>query len=146
MSQWLNKKDGFTLTELMIVVAIIGILAAISTPFYQRYVQKSKVSSLVLPTVHLVETNLTGFYSMRRACPSQPGSLTSFSADADWTYVSATLSAGDCVVSFQIESNATTSPLYRLHGMTLTATPTTNAGKILGWSLGGSLAEELGIR
>ncbi|HIH0898611.1 pilin [Vibrio cholerae] len=61
MNAYKNKQQqGFTLIELMIVVAVIGVLAAIAMPQYQKYVAKSEVAS-VLATLTGSKTNVEAY-------------------------------------------------------------------------------------
>lgn len=50
MKMMKKAQAGFTLIELMIVVAIIGILAAVALPAYSKYMDKSKYSEVILST------------------------------------------------------------------------------------------------
>ncbi|NOH80269.1 pilin [Vibrio sp. RE86] len=52
-----RKQGGFTLIELMIVVAVIGVLAAIAVPQYQNYVQKGAIGS-ALASATALKTNV----------------------------------------------------------------------------------------
>ncbi|MBD1568639.1 MULTISPECIES: pilin [Aliivibrio] len=53
-------QKGFTLIELMIVVAVIGVLSAIAMPQYQKYVAKAEVAS-ALATLTGVKTNVEAY-------------------------------------------------------------------------------------
>ena len=69
-----TMQKGFTLIELMIVVAIIGILAAVALPAYQDYTARAKVSEVVLAAstcrTAITEASQTGFAAAPTAANS----------------------------------------------------------------------------
>jgi len=71
----LNGKKGFTLIELMIVVAIIGILAAIAIPNFLKFQAKSKQSE--------AKTNLKGIYTAETGYFGENNAYSGFDA-ANW--------------------------------------------------------------
>ncbi|MFC1843554.1 prepilin-type N-terminal cleavage/methylation domain-containing protein [Thermodesulfobacteriota bacterium] len=146
MKKLLKKEQGFTLIELMIVVAIIGILAAVAIPAYMSYIQKSRVTALVYPGLHAIETNLGLYFAVNNTMPdgtSTGQEITDFSSDADLTYFTPELSSGDLLIT--IKSTAQTSKLYKLNAQTMRAKPMYSAGKITNWDLSGGLAIKLGL-
>lgn len=70
-----HAPKGFTLIELMIVVAIIGILAAIALPAYQDYTKRAKVSEVLL-AASACRTTITEVYLS--------GSTTAAPAAGEW--------------------------------------------------------------
>ncbi len=64
----MKNQKGFTLIELMIVVAIIAILAAIALPAYSNYTKKAKVSEVILAASSL-RTDVSEYVASNNALP-----------------------------------------------------------------------------
>ena len=101
-----SLQKGFTLIELMIVVAIIGILAAIAIPAYQDYLIRSQVSE-GLTMAAASKVSVAEFYANRGVWPADNAEAgLGSSTDIQGKYVTAILVAdGGITVTFGNEAN-----------------------------------------
>ena len=130
-----TKQTGFTLIELMIVIAIIGILAAIAVPQYQTYTNKAKMSEVVGATnpykigVELCYLNTGGF-----ACQGNSGEIPPSPTTASGNVASITVNNSTGAITATATASITGSPQY-----TLTPVPAAStASAMLIWQKSGS--------
>ncbi|HAS6188889.1 pilin [Vibrio vulnificus] len=88
-----KKQQGFTLIELMIVVAVIGVLAAIAVPQYQKYVAKSEAAT-ALASITGHRTNVETYVLENGSFPTANSLAVPTSPLGTVSYVSASSSSG----------------------------------------------------
>ena len=132
---------GFTLIELMIVVAIIGILAAVALPAYQDYTVRAKMSEVIL-AMSACRTSITEVYQTGGTPPSANG--WGCEAGVSSRYVKAIGTDGSGVVTATIQNistdvNDSLVTLTPLNSSGTAANSGTDMGKGLsGWTCGGT--------
>jgi type IV pilus assembly protein PilA len=109
-----NRQKGFTLIELMIVVAIIAILAAIAISQYQDYVAKAQFSEAATITDGM-KTKLAEFYSQAGVCPvmgTSPGFAMATSYSGKYVaQITVNTVANGCALQATFKSQSVAAPL-----------------------------------
>ena len=129
-----KTQRGFTLIELMIVVAIVGILAAVARPAYQNYSSRAKFTEVVNAT--------SGVKSAVESCALRKGALSACgtATDNEVAAVQSGAAGGDYVASVAVAADgAITATGASGIASTYILTPTLTSGQVL-WAATGTCA------
>ena len=122
-------QKGFTLIELMIVVAIIGILAAIAIPAYQDYTIRAQVSE-GLSLASSVKASTSEFFADRGTWPANLAAI-GVAAASTGKYVSGvTMNAGTITLTYGLQANG------NVAGQSLSMKPLVSANNDVIWVCG----------
>jgi type IV pilus assembly protein PilA len=126
-------QKGFTLIELMIVIAIIGILAAIAIPAYQNYTIRAQVTE-GLTLADGWKTAIAEYYANTGNWPIQ-GNLTGTCVSTGKYETGVTVIAGGIVqITYGAQANS------KINGCTLSLVPYTNSNNDVLWRCGSASA------
>lgn len=119
-----KMQQGFTLIELMIVVAIVGVLAAIAIPAYQDYVTRAKVTE-GMSLASAAKTAVTEYYQANSAFPTT-NAAAGLAATISGTNVSGVVVGTGGVITVTYGGGAPST----ISGKTLALTPTVSNGSV----------------
>jgi type IV pilus assembly protein PilA len=132
-------QQGFTLIELMIVVAIIGILAAVALPAYQDYTVRAKMSEVIL-AMSACRTSITEVYQSGGSQPAanswgcESGVASKYVAGLSTSQEGAVTAT---ITGISAAVNTSVVTLIPLSNGTTAATWNTNSGSgLFGWRCG----------
>lgn len=127
MENVMNAQKGFTLIELMIVVAIIGILAAVAIPAYQDYTKRAKMSE-VIGFAASAKTAVAEAFQSTGTLPAnnQAAGLDTTAANIKSTYVES-VTVTDGAIALAVQGTGDDD----LDKATVTYTPLDNTGKAI---------------
>ena len=137
-----GNQYGMSVTELLVAICIVAILAAVAIPSYISYVQQARVVSRIIPRLHLIETNISYFYSIHNKLPGTYD-VAEILTHIDTENLDVVLTNGTIAMTIKAPEKA--SGLYILDGKVLVASPIITQDKIVGWHLDGELADRLKI-
>ena len=128
----MKKQTGFTLIELMIVVAIVAILAAIALPAYSKYTARSKFAEVVTATNGLKQQVELCIYDLgtKTGCTSEK-------SGAGWSIKASDQYATKYIATIAVANGtitATAKDVEGLGGKTFVLTPTVEAGGQVTWT------------
>ena len=126
-----SNQKGFTLIELMIVVAIVGILAAIAIPAYQNYTIRARVTE-GLSLADSAQTAVSEYVQSNGAAPVGGGALSGIVvANTGWTAPTATSNVASMAMS--TAGVITTTYTAAAGSVVLNLVPTADAAGNISW-------------
>ena len=126
-------QKGFTLIELMIVIAIIGILAAIAIPAYQNYTIRAQVTE-GLTLADGWKTAIAEYYANTGIWPAQAALTGTNVSVGKYESTVTVLAGGEIEIIYGNQANA------KLSGLKLTLNPFTNTNNDVLWQCGTAVA------